>query len=115
MSHAKGIVFSISGEIVGHFEFSMSTETVISPIYKTEEELDKNYRTGTTCPACTCGSSPEAVIFYYDCLGGEYYWEGKVCLTCRAVVQGKEPHWEEIKEKEGHPCASYAGGRLKTL
>lgn len=113
MSDAFGHVVK-DGKIVAYFEYAGTADVVIPDLYDSYDELQAHWRK-EEWKKCNCGKEPEEVLLYSD-YGGGFYWPGKVCLPCHAIVDGFFPFgdqfyggWGGIKDREGYE-AWKAGG-----
>jgi hypothetical protein len=110
MSHAWGQVISEDKEILGWFEYDGTSDTCITQIYKTVEEVNENWRSFKRSD-CKCGRAPTSVIIYTS-YGRGFYWHGEACVRCMAITGGISPYgndWDEIgpEQTEGHPIPGY--------
>jgi hypothetical protein len=107
VSHASGEVI-LNGKTVGHFEYNGTSDVVIPWIYDTKEEMLDNWRRPDPWPSCACKQPPTPVRLY-TIYGDGFNWRGKVCLTCKVVVDGLDP-WpeedhliQEVDRQRGRP------------
>lgn len=86
MSNADGAIIK-NGKILGYFEYFGTSDIAISMIYSTYEELINNNRQKGDWNECKCGKPAEEVILYTN-YGGGFHWQAKVCLYCKAIMEG---------------------------
>lgn len=108
MSHAMGEVIK-DGKTVGYYEYNGTSDFVTSKIRATEQEVHDHWRGHDLFGKCDCGQPPEDVLLY-TCYGFGYYWPGKACLQCMAIVGGFDPYGDKPEDwgdpyvpKRGHP------------
>ncbi len=104
MSHAHGEVIVQEGEqfrVVGFFEYNGTCDVVLNRIQPTRKLVSEHWRTPHNNDAkCTCGKPPTDVILWNDYADG-WYWPGKACLTCGAIVDGLTPYGPEAGQYSG--------------
>lgn len=98
MSHTDGRVVFPDGEIL-FFEYNGTVDQVIPSLYKTEEEMIDNWRSGEW-RECTCGTPGEDVQVATS-YGGGSFWQGKACRKCMCILSPISPDFEE--EVDGFP------------
>ncbi len=96
MSHAGGEVI-VGNKVVAYFEYNGTSCIAISRLYPTFDEMWNNWR-AEGWNDCEGGQPPLKVLLYTN-YGPGFYWDGEVCLPCKAIVGGMT-HEETRK---GHP------------
>ncbi len=102
MSHAQGEVI-YAGKTVGWYEYNGTADVCCTRIFDSIDLLSEHWRKDVDAE-CKCGKKPTPVILYTN-YGGGYYWLGKACLQCKAIVEGLAP-WDEPERdpmNDGHP------------
>ena len=107
MSHAGGLVRFPDGEVL-FFEYDGTSDIYIPTLFKTNEELNENWRKGHW-GKCACGNPPEPVQVYSS-YGGGWTVPWTACRKCLALSPGLdydesydtrvdgEPDWSIWKE-----------------
>lgn len=109
MSHAMGAVRFQDGTLL-YYEYNGTSDTVISKLYASEQEVRDNWRSWTHA-GCHCGGDePVEIMSTY---GGGGWWRGRACRTCMAVTSGLVPFYDDVShiqedgwEHEGFPAWS---------
>lgn len=83
MSHANGAVKFKSDGLIMFFVYDGITDTNISTLYDTKEDLYENWRK-SKISKCTCGKSEDVELM--NDYGDGIFCQGKACRYCHAIV-----------------------------
>lgn len=87
MSHSSGTVTFISDDKKYWFEYNGTSDICIPMIYKTQEEMEENWRSGKW-RTCYCGNESEEVVIEDSHYGEGFSWKGKACRKCMCITEG---------------------------
>jgi hypothetical protein len=105
VSHTQGKVY-IDSKLFGYFEWNGTSDVIIPRVYKTNEELQANWRTEDEkqagwdlvkdCPHRSDGQIVVDAILYTD-YGDGFHWKGQVCIECMVITSNLMPtNWDRI-------------------
>lgn len=104
MSHSTGAVKRENGEIL-HFEYNGTVDVCRSPLYKTQEECQANWRTGKWV-ACNCQPVTREKVELAVSYGGGYMWDAFICPKCMCITDRFTPHGiDDMEEYTGEYSA----------
>jgi len=98
MSHASGEVFSQTGEHLGWFDYSGTSDFACPTIFKTYQELSDNFGKEIPHPYCHCqqGKPKDPNVVLYSHYGYGFHWDAMACLKCMIITHRLEPrHYEQ--------------------
>lgn len=105
MSHSNGQVIE-NGVTVGWFEYDGTADVTIPIFYDTEEEMLKNWRSGSwrLCDCEKLGMKDERVVTLYVHNGGEwgFHWKSKACFHCKTII-GPDAYHGGVERIDGAP------------
>lgn len=91
MSHAYGRIRSEDGELLGHFEYSGTSDVIHTKIRESKEEVSKNWRGDDNYAHCKCKGQEVLLAVDY---GSGSTWRGKACFEHMAIIGGLERGYE---------------------
>lgn len=92
MSHSNGTVKFEDGTI-RYVEYN-GTDDIMYPLsYKTENEMDENWRKIPEEPNCKHNNREPVEL--YAAYGGGISWQGECCKYCGWITQGRNPYFSE--------------------
>lgn len=97
MSHSTGEIWSLDGQLLGHFEYNGTVDMCCTRVHLTKEAMLDCWRKDNWRD-CSCGAIGQTVLLYTT-YGGGVNWEGKVCWNCMAIVGGVD----SSESVDGHP------------
>lgn len=112
MANAVGRVY-VQYAVRAYFEYDGCNDFCLSPLYQTQSELMKNWRSGRKV-RCVCGKLPIDVTLHND-YGGGRYWPGKACLACMAIVDGFEEPTDSTGEYLGQDGEPYVDAEYTVI
>ena len=102
MSHARGEVWQ-KRRCIGYFEYNGTVDIPHSRIYATVDDMHLNWR-GDNMRKCECSGPPDEVILWTQYGGGDgFYWKGKACLPCGAIISESDDEGDGPKCTDGSP------------
>lgn len=92
MSHALGIVYDIERErTLGYFEYNGTCDFAMTAV-RTEEEIDRDWRTDANNRECVCAEPVEQPVILHSTYGGGFDWESTVCARCMTITGRLSEH-----------------------
>lgn len=95
MSHAYGEVWSLAGQILGHFEYNGTVDVACSRVHLTQDEVREHWREDNS-RQCPCEGK---IVILWTNYGYGFYWLAKYCSLHMVITSGLDPEGS-IK---GHP------------
>jgi hypothetical protein len=89
MSHSYGMVKFSDGEIL-HIEFNGTVDVCLPNLYKTDDEVEKNWRK-QEWKYCSCKPITQEPCEIAVTYGRGWYWNGFACRKCMVITNNFEP------------------------
>lgn len=95
MSREAGRIFDLEGNEIAGFVYNGTIDGCMTTIFESSEKAwevycaTENYCDGTFNNWHTCNEKP-IEVYLADTMR---YWKGSICQKCKAIVDGRDPHW----------------------